>query len=69
MPRLLAQVRAIGIDVSKRQVVRLLNAGKDAFLDEARDVLRAGLETAAWISADGPSGNPLRAVHRCPAQA
>src|SRR5690349_20986300 len=27
MPRLLTQLRAIGIDVSKRQVVRLLNAG------------------------------------------
>src|SRR5689334_14038021 len=50
MPRLLTQLRAIGIDISKRQIVRLLNAGKDAFLDEARDVLRAGLETAAWIS-------------------
>lgn len=52
MPRLLTQLRAIGIDVSKRQVVRLLNAGQDAFLGEARDVLRAGLETAAWISVD-----------------
>src|SRR3954453_5111459 len=52
MPRLLAQLRALGIDISKRQVVRLLNAGQDAFLDEARAVLRAGLETAAWISVD-----------------
>jgi hypothetical protein len=52
MPRLLTQLRAIGIDISKRQVVRLLNADKDAFLDEARDVLRAGLESAAWISVD-----------------
>jgi hypothetical protein len=52
MPRLLAQLRAIGIDISKRQVVRLLNAGQDVFLDEARDVLRVGLETAAWISVD-----------------
>src|SRR5690242_2118286 len=50
MPRLLAQLRALGLDISKRQVVRLLNAGQDAFLDEVRAVLRAGLETAAWIS-------------------
>jgi hypothetical protein len=57
MPRLVTQLRAFGIDISKRQVVRLLNAGNGAFLDEARAVLRAGLETAAWISVDGPSGN------------
>jgi hypothetical protein len=43
MPRLVTQLRAFGIDVSKRQVVRLLNAGNGAFLDEAREVLRAGL--------------------------
>jgi Transposase IS66 family len=52
MARLLTQLRAIGIDISKRQVVRLLNAGQDGFLDEARGVLRAGLESAAWISVD-----------------
>ena len=50
--RLLAQLRAIGIDVSKRQVMRLLIAGQEVFLDEARDVLRAGLATAGWISVD-----------------
>jgi hypothetical protein len=52
VPRLVAQLRAIGILVSKRQVVRLLNAGQDAFLDEAREVLRAGLSAAGWISVD-----------------
>src|SRR3954449_5744844 len=52
VPRLVAQLRAIGILISKRQVVRLLNAGQDAFLDEAREVLRAGLATASWISVD-----------------
>ena len=46
------QWRAIGIDISKRQVVRMLIGDQDTFLDEARDVLRAGLETAAWISVD-----------------
>ena len=50
--RLLAQLRAIGIDVSKRQMMRLLIAGQDDFCDEARDVLRAGLTDAAWISVD-----------------
>jgi hypothetical protein len=50
--RLLAQLRAIGIDVCKRQVMRLLIAGQEVFLNEARDVLRAGLATAGWISVD-----------------
>ena len=45
-------VRAIGIVISKRQVVRLLNADTGPFVDEARAVLRAGLETAPWISVD-----------------
>ena len=50
--RLLAQLRAIGIDVSKRQVMRLLIAGQEVFLNEARDDVRAGLATADWISVD-----------------
>jgi len=52
VPRLVAQLRGIGVSISKRQVMRLLIAGQDGFLTEARDVLRAGLETAAWISVD-----------------
>jgi len=52
MPRLLALLRSFGILISKRQLVRLLIAGQDAFLDEARDVLRAGLTSAAWITVD-----------------
>ena len=50
VPRLLAQLRAIGVNISKRQLVRLLIGGQDAFLAEARDVLRSGLETANWIN-------------------
>jgi hypothetical protein len=52
VPRLVTQLRAIGIVISKRQVVRLLTEGQDSFLDEARDVLRTGLATASWISVD-----------------
>jgi hypothetical protein len=52
VPRLVVQLRSLGIAISKRQVVRLLNTGQDAFLSEARDVLRAGLATASWISVD-----------------
>src|SRR6185436_4311657 len=52
VPRLLEQLRAFGVAISKRQLMRLLNADKEPFLDEARDVLRAGLAGAAWISVD-----------------
>jgi hypothetical protein len=52
VPRLVQLLRGVGIVISKRQVVRLLLGGVDSFLAEARDVLRAGLETAKWISVD-----------------
>jgi hypothetical protein len=52
VPRLVAQLRAIGVVISKRQLVRLLNAGQGAFLAEAREVLRAGLSAAPWVSVD-----------------
>jgi hypothetical protein len=52
VPRLVALLWALGIIISKRQVVRLLIDGQDGFLDEARDVLRAGLSSAAWITVD-----------------
>ena len=41
--RLVTQLRAIGISISKRQVMRLLIAQQDTFLDESEEVLRAGL--------------------------
>jgi hypothetical protein len=52
MPRLLVLLRALGIVISKRQIVRLLIAGQDGFLNEARDVLRVGLSQASWITVD-----------------
>lgn len=52
VPRLVEQLRAIGVSISKRQVMRLLIAGQDVFLAEARDVLRAGLQSASWITVD-----------------
>ena len=50
--RVAFQLHAIGVDISRRQVVRLLIDGQDGFLDEARDVLRAGLTASAWVSVD-----------------
>jgi hypothetical protein len=52
VPRLLDLLRALGIIISKRQLMRLLIADQDAFLDEASDVLRAGLSSATWITVD-----------------
>ena len=50
--RLVTMLSSLGIFISKRQVVRLLIEGQDNFLAEARDVLRAGLSSAAWITVD-----------------
>jgi hypothetical protein len=52
VPRLVTLLRGLGIVISKRHVVRLLTAGQDGFLAEARNVLRAGLTSAAWITVD-----------------
>src|ERR1700749_5048811 len=50
--RLVAQLQVIGISISKRQLMRLLIDRQDEFLTETREVLRAGLETADWITVD-----------------
>jgi hypothetical protein len=50
--RITACLTGLGLVISKRQVVRLLTAGSAAFVAEAEAVLRAGLETARWISVD-----------------
>jgi hypothetical protein len=52
LPRLAALLQSVGLSISKREVQRLLTEKQDGFLDEARDVLRAGLQTSPWISAD-----------------
>jgi hypothetical protein len=52
VPRLVALLDAIGIAVSKRQVVRLLIDGQGRLRAAAQDVLRAGLANAAWVTVD-----------------
>jgi hypothetical protein len=52
LPRLTALLQSVGLSISKREVQRLLTEKHDGFLAEARDVLRAGLRTAPWISVD-----------------
>jgi hypothetical protein len=55
VPRLVEMLRALGIFISKRQVVRMLIAGQEPFLNEANEVLRAGLASASWITVDDTS--------------
>jgi hypothetical protein len=65
LPRLVAQLRAIGLAISTRQVMRLLIDGQQRFLDEARDVLRAGLAQAAWITVDDTGARHKAANGTC----
>jgi Transposase IS66 family len=50
--RLVTLLQAIGVSISKRQVMRLLIDQQHDFLTETSEVLRAGLETAGWITVD-----------------
>ena len=62
VPRLVAQLRALGIAISKRQVMRLLIEDQQAFLEESQAVLRAGLESAGRVTVDD-TGARHRAVN------
>jgi hypothetical protein len=52
LPRLTALLQSLGVSISKRQVQRLLTDNQEEFVGEAQDVLRAGLETSPYVSAD-----------------
>jgi hypothetical protein len=52
LPRLLVLLRSVGVSISKRQLVRLLNDNHEGFIAEAQEVLRAGLTTASWVTVD-----------------
>jgi hypothetical protein len=65
LPRLVAQLRAVGLAISTRQVMRLLIEGQQRFREEARDVLRAGLAQAAWITVDDTGARHKAANGTC----
>src|SRR3954463_2354169 len=65
VPRLVAQLRGFGIAISKRQVMRLLIRDQQSFLNESRDVLRAGLASAAWITVDDTGARHRAANGSC----
>ena len=59
--RLVALLTGIGVEISKRQVVRLLADPLANFVAEDREVLRAGLATARWITVDDTAARHARA--------
>jgi hypothetical protein len=58
--RLTALLNGIGVEISKRQVVRLLSNPLDSFVAEDQAVLRAGLSTARWITVDDTGARHAR---------
>ncbi len=60
LERLTRQLCDLGISISKRQLIRLLIEGQDRFLAENREVLRAGLQTARWITVDDTAARHAR---------
>ena len=58
--RLTALLNGIGVEISKRQVVRLLAEPLDDLVAEDQEVLRAGLATARWITVDDTAARHAR---------
>ncbi len=58
--RLTALLNGIGVETSKRQVVRLLTGSLDDLVAEDQEVLRAGLATARWITVDDTAARHAR---------
>src|ERR671916_2074176 len=58
--RLAALLAGIGIEISKRQVVRLLTSRLDGLIAEDREALRAGLATAPWVTVDDTAARHAR---------
>src|SRR4051794_5462250 len=58
--RLSALLAGVGLEISKRQVVRLLTSRLDDLIAEDQAVLRAGLATARWVTVDDTAARPAR---------
>src|SRR4051794_19766437 len=58
--RLASLLAGIGIEISKRQVVRLLTSRLDDLIAEDQAVLRAGLATARWVTVDDTAARHAR---------
>ena len=58
--RITALLNGIGVEISKRQVVRLLAEPLDTLVAEDQEVLRAGLATARWVTVDDTGARHAR---------
>src|SRR3954466_3442369 len=62
--RLTAILNGVGVEISKRQVVRLLTSNLDAFAEEDHQGLRARLQSARFITVDDTSARHARLPRR-----
>jgi hypothetical protein len=58
--RLVALLNGMGVEISKRQVVRMLTGSLDDLAAEDQEVLRAGLATARWVTVDDTAARHAR---------
>ena len=58
--RLVALLNGSGVEISKRQVVRLLTGSLDDLVAEDQEVLRVGLTTARWVTVDDTAARHAR---------
>ncbi len=58
--RLTDLLNGIGLAISKRQVVRLLTSDLEAFAQEDRAILQAGLASSAYITVDDTGARHAR---------
>src|SRR4051794_36879432 len=58
--RLTAILNGVGVEISKRQVVRLLTSNLDPFAEEDQGVVRAGRQSARFITVDDTSPRHAR---------
>lgn len=65
IPRIHAQLEDIGIRISKRHIVRLLNEGHEGFHAEKKEILQVGLETASWVTTDDTGARHKATNHYC----
>lgn len=58
--RLLTQLLALGLRISKGQIITLMNQGHEAFHSEKDAILEAGLATARWVTVDDTGARHAR---------
>lgn len=65
IPRIVHLLDALGLDISSRQVRRILTDNKKVFTDEAAGILSEGLRGAKWISVDDTGARHMGDNHHC----